>query len=176
VSGGTLPPIPVLNRLSRMEFLAVLRPLFEGGEVLGARLWKERPFAGYDELIDRAERLSADLAEQEKVGIVNSHPRLGESAAALERLSRLSRLEQGYGSPELPEEGEARERLWRLNGEYEARHGFRFVTFVNRRPPSELAGELEQRLGRRREDELAAALAAVFAIARDRLARLGRDP
>jgi 2-oxo-4-hydroxy-4-carboxy-5-ureidoimidazoline decarboxylase len=171
VSEAGLPAISTLNGFPRAEFVDALGPLFEGGEMLGARLWDERPFSGYDGLLDRAESLSAEFTEEERVEIVNSHPRLGESAAALERLSRQSYEEQGFGAPEPEGEREAREDLWRLNGEYEARHGFRFVIFVNRRPPSELADVLRQRLGRTSQEELVAALAAVFAIARDRLSR-----
>ncbi|MGH3142133.1 MAG: 2-oxo-4-hydroxy-4-carboxy-5-ureidoimidazoline decarboxylase, partial [Gaiellales bacterium] len=61
--------------------------------------------------------------------------------------------------------------LERLNREYEARHGFRFVVFVNRRPKAEIVPILRERLERNRDDELDTALAELVAIARDRWRR-----
>jgi 2-oxo-4-hydroxy-4-carboxy--5-ureidoimidazoline (OHCU) decarboxylase len=163
------PPITELNNLSRAGFLAALTPLFEWGGILGGLLWEDRPYASYEELLDRAESLCSELDENEKLEIVNSHPRLGENADRLKRLSQQSYDEQGYGVSEPEAERLAREELWRLNAEYEARHGFRFVIFVNRRPPSALLEALRRRIDRKRHEELAEALAAVFAISRDRI-------
>ena len=44
--------------------------------------------------------------------------------------------------------------LARLNADYESRNGFRFVTFVNRRPKEQVLEELRERIERPREEEL----------------------
>jgi 2-oxo-4-hydroxy-4-carboxy--5-ureidoimidazoline (OHCU) decarboxylase len=168
---GPLPAVSDLDALSCKEFLTAIHPLFEGGEALGKRLWAVRPFTSYRALLDRAEQLCAELDDGEKVEVVNSHPRLGESPEALQRLSRQSYEEQGYDSAEPETERAARQELQLLNRDYEDRFGFRFVIFVAGRRPSELLAAMRQRMGRERRTELAEALLAVFAIARERLGK-----
>jgi 2-oxo-4-hydroxy-4-carboxy--5-ureidoimidazoline (OHCU) decarboxylase len=63
-------------------------------------------------------------------------------------------------------------QLAELNRAYEARFGFRFVVFVNRRPKSAIVDVLKTRLGRSREAEMETALGDMMAIARDRLPTL----
>jgi 2-oxo-4-hydroxy-4-carboxy--5-ureidoimidazoline (OHCU) decarboxylase len=65
--------------------------------------------------------------------------------------------------------------LAQLNREYEARHGFRFVVFVDGRPKREILQALRARLPRSREEELETALGELVAIARDRWRRARRD-
>lgn len=110
-------------------------------------------------MIERAYRLLPELGEEEKVATVNAHPRIGEDPA---RLSRLSLAEQG--ADRLPE-------LDRLNAEYEARFGFRFVVFVNGRPKSEIVEVLKQRMRRDRDQELEEGLRAVVDIAASRIGK-----
>ena len=61
--------------------------------------------------------------------------------------------------------------LARLNAQYEARYGFRFVVFVNRRPKAEVLAVLQQRIGRSSDDELQTALGELVQIAVDRWRR-----
>ena len=61
--------------------------------------------------------------------------------------------------------------LARLNAEYEARHGFRFVVFVNRRAKAEILEVLRARIGRATDEELETALGELVAIAEDRWLR-----
>jgi 2-oxo-4-hydroxy-4-carboxy--5-ureidoimidazoline (OHCU) decarboxylase len=131
--------------------------LFEGSTPLARRLLAEAPYASDAAMIDRAYQLLADLTEEEKIATVDAHPRIGEDLA---RLSRLSLAEQG--ADRLPE-------LDRLNAEYEARFGFRFVVFVNGRPKSEIAEVLKSRLENDRNQELETGLRAVVDIAAARL-------
>jgi len=130
-------------------------------------------------LLDRAAALIADLTADQKVDVINAHPRIGERADAVRRTSALSYREQGYeGEAALDQDELARvyRELDELNRAYEARFGFRFVVFVNRRPKSEIAGVLRQRLQRSRDEEMATALDAMLAIAGDRLASLSQSP
>jgi 2-oxo-4-hydroxy-4-carboxy--5-ureidoimidazoline (OHCU) decarboxylase len=133
--------------------------LFEGSTPLARRLAAEGPWRSEREMIERAYALLPELSEEERVATVNAHPRIGEDPS---RLSRLSLAEQG--SEPLPE-------LDRLNAEYEARFGFRFVVFVNGRSKSEIAEVLRQRMERDRDRELAEGLRAVVDIAASRIGR-----
>jgi OHCU decarboxylase len=170
-----LRPIEELNRLPPDAVAEALRPLFEAAGPLGERLAARRPFASYQALLDRADSLVDELSPEAQVVVVNAHPRIGESAAVVRQTSALSYREQGYDA----EAGLAPEQLERvyadlarLNAEYEARHGFRFVVFVNGRPKVAILEVLRERIDRPRAQELQTALREMLAIARDRLRTL----
>ena len=125
-----------------------LAGLFEGRTRFVERL------AGLDDPLGRAREVAASLSDEEKKEVLDAHPAIGAKT-----LSARSAAEQGAGeAPELDE----------LNRAYEAKFGFRFVVFVNRRPKSELVPILRARLERTREEELATALDELVSIAEDR--------
>jgi 2-oxo-4-hydroxy-4-carboxy-5-ureidoimidazoline decarboxylase len=170
-----LLPIGELNNLPSSDFVEALRPLFEAAGPLGARLAARRPFASYDALLSAADGLVGELAPDEQVAVVNAHPRIGESAAAVRETSALSYREQGYEAETglAPEEvARVYAELARLNAEYEARFGFRFVVFVNGRPKAAILDILRERIANPRDMELRTALHDMLAIARDRLTKL----
>ena len=93
--------------------------------------------------------------------LLAAHPAIGAK-----KLSPRSAAEQGADvDPAVIAE------LLRLNAEYEERHGFRFVVFVNRRPKAELLEVLRSRIDRPTNDELETALDELVAIAEDRWRR-----
>ena len=122
-----------------------------------------------EELLDRAERIAGELPEYEQIELIDGHPRIGADPATV---SATSFREQGYDRAPPGAQPELGERLARLNDAYEDRFGFRFVVFVAGRTRSEIAEFLESRLDADRGEELERALRDVFAIARDRLAKL----
>ena len=61
--------------------------------------------------------------------------------------------------------------LTALNKQYEARFGFRFVVFVDRRPKAEILEVLRERMSRTRDEELDTGCRELVAIARDRWTR-----
>jgi 2-oxo-4-hydroxy-4-carboxy--5-ureidoimidazoline (OHCU) decarboxylase len=130
--------------------------LFEASSPLGARLAGKRQAEGVD-VIAEARRLLPELSEAERVATLNAHPRIGERT---ERMSARSRQEQG--TDQLP-------RLEALNRRYEARFGFRFVTFVAGRSKPAILEELGVRLERSRAEEMETGLEAIIAIAEARL-------
>ena len=113
----------------------------------------ERLAAAHDPL-GRAVEIARDAPEAERVEGLAAHPRIGESSP-----------EQRGGDAELLAE------LAELNDAYEARFGFRFVVFVDRRSRRELVPVLRGRLERTREEELDTGIAELVAIARDRWQR-----
>ena len=142
--------------------MTTVEEALEGSSPLAARVRAMGPVSSPQELVARMRSAIPTLTEAEKVATLNSHPRIGEDPA---RLSSRSLSEQG--SDALPE-------LERLNDAYERRFGFRFVVFVNRRSKAEIAEVLKQRLQRGRDEEMAAGLEAIIAIAADRFGRSGR--
>ena len=136
--------------------VADLAELFEGRTRFVERLATEP-----DPLV-RARTLVHELPLDEKREVLDAHPAIGQRKG----LSRHSAAEQGADiDPAVLAE------LHRLNAEYEARHGFRFCVFVNRRPKSEILEVLRTRIDNPTELELETALDELVSIARDRWVR-----
>src|SRR5262245_1796823 len=172
-----LPPIEELNSLRREAFATALKPLFETAPPLADGLFAARPYQSYGDLLDRAGSVIAGLSDEQKVAVINAHPRIGENREVVKQASATSYREQGYDAEAALDQA-ALDQVYRdlaeLNRAYEGRFGFRFVVFVNRRPKSAIVEVLRERIGRPHDEEMAAALDAMLAIARDRLASLER--
>jgi 2-oxo-4-hydroxy-4-carboxy--5-ureidoimidazoline (OHCU) decarboxylase len=134
---------------------AELADLFEGRTRFVEQLALEP-----DPLV-RARTLVHELSPDDKREVLDAHPAIGAA-----KLSARSAAEQGSD-----DEPDVLAELARLNGEYEARHGFRFVVFVNRRPKREVLEVLRARIGRSTGEELESALEELVAIAEDRWRR-----
>lgn len=133
-----------------------LAELFEGRTRFVERL------AGEPDPLVRARTLVHELPKDEKTEVLDAHPAIGQRSG----LSARSAAEQGVeADPAVLAE------LARLNAAYEARHGFRFVVFVNRRPKAEILDALRERIGNPTDEELETALDELVAIAADRWAR-----
>jgi len=145
-----------MRELPRQLNAGELAELFEGRTAFVERLAAEP-----DPLV-RARTLVHQLPDDEKREVLDAHPAIGQRKG----LSKHSAAEQGHDvDPEVIAE------LLRLNAEYEARHGFRFCVFVNRRPKSEILEVLRTRIDNPTEAELETALDELVAIAEDRWRR-----
>src|SRR5215510_11821997 len=91
-----LTPIEELNRLPREAFAAALRPLFESAPPLADGLFAARPYQSYADLLDRAGSVIAGLSDEQKVAVINAHPRIGENREVVKQASAISYREQGY--------------------------------------------------------------------------------
>ena len=141
-----------MRDLPRQLSVEELAELFEGRTRFVERL------AELEDPLGHAREVAASLSDAEKKEVLDAHPAIGAKA-----LSARSAAEQG--AEEAPPE------LEELNRRYEAKFGFRFVVFVNRRPKGELVPILRERLERTREQELATALDELVSIAEDRWRR-----
>ena len=145
-----------MRELPRQLSADELADLFEGRTRFVERLARE------EDPLAKARTLVHELPYEEKVEILAAHPAIGQRSG----LSARSAAEQGAeGDPEVLEE------LTRLNEEYEERHGFRFVVFVNRRPKSEVLDVLRVRITNPTDQEFETALSELVAIAEDRWRR-----
>jgi len=145
-----------VRELSRQLTADELAGLFEGRtrfvELLAER---EDPLAHAFEVVD-------GLTAAEKREVLDAHPAIGQTKG----LSARSSAEQGSDAdPQVLAE------LAELNAAYEARHGFRFVVFVNRRPKAEILEVLKDRIDNSTAEELETALHELVAIAIDRWER-----
>ena len=181
----TEAPSPADLSIDRLDviapgaFAAAVAPLFEGARLFLGRLAMARPFGSVEELFARAREIAHAMPLDEKIELIDAHPRLGAPPADV---SALSFVEQGYQRDATEREAEAaaaeaeRARiaaeLDRLNAAYEARLGFRYCVFVAGRSRAELLPEMTAALDANRDDEIERALDAVIDIARDRYATL----
>jgi 2-oxo-4-hydroxy-4-carboxy--5-ureidoimidazoline (OHCU) decarboxylase len=144
-----------VRELPRQLSAEELAELFEGRTRFVERL------AALDRPLDQARRVARELPDEEKREVLDAHPAIGAT-----KLSARSAAEQGDDAdPAVLAE------LERLNREYEARHGFRFVVFVDRRPKAEILEALRARIGNPTDEELETALGELVSIAEDRWRR-----
>ena len=144
-----------MRDLPRQLSVEQLAELFEG-RTRFIELLAER-----EDPLEAAPEVIGELDEADKLRALNAHPAIGAGG-----LSARSAAEQGAEA-----EPAVAAELARLNEVYEARFGFRFVVFVNRRPKAEILDVLRERLERPREEELETSLSELVAIARDRWQR-----
>jgi 2-oxo-4-hydroxy-4-carboxy--5-ureidoimidazoline (OHCU) decarboxylase len=114
-------------------------------------------------IIAKARGALERMTEEERVAVLNAHPRIGADPASL---SMHSRREQGEAT-----DGATLQQLDELNDEYEEKFGFRFVVFVAGRSKREIVPVARARLGNTREAELKAGIEEFLAISLDRLER-----
>ena len=142
-----------MRELPRQLSADELAALFEGRTAFVERL------AELDDPLVRARTLVHELPAAEKRELLDAHPAIGQRTG----LSARSAAEQGGDAdPEVLAE------LARLNAEYETRHGFRFVVFVDRRPKAEILEVLRGRIDNGTDEELETALTELVAIAENR--------
>jgi 2-oxo-4-hydroxy-4-carboxy--5-ureidoimidazoline (OHCU) decarboxylase len=123
-------------------------------QLFGARTELVERLADVEDPLGRARDIARSLTEAEQAEALAAHPRIGEASS-----------EQRGDEPEVLAE------LAQLNRAYEARFGFRFVVFVDRRSRREIVPILRGRLQRIRTQELETGLDELVAIAQDRWRR-----
>ena len=131
----------------------------ELAELFESRTRFVRLLAAEPDPLVRARTLVHELPRDEKVEILAGHPAIGQRGVLSARSAAEQRSDDDPG---------VLAELARLNAEYEERHGFRFVVFVNRRPKSEVLEVLRNRLGNPTGEELETGLSELVAIAEDR--------
>jgi len=141
-----------VRELPRQLNAEQLAELFEGRTRFVERL------AALEDPLGRAREVALELSDDEKKEMLDAHPAIGGRAAS----ARAAREQGSDDDPKVLAE------LAQLNAAYEAKFGFRFVVFVNRRPRREIVPVLRTRLQRTREEELATAVDELVEIGIDR--------
>ncbi|KAJ3396149.1 hypothetical protein HDU92_003821 [Lobulomyces angularis] len=163
-----LVSISELNSRDFEGFSKIIELLFEPAPPLSSKLYNTcRPFDSYKNLLKATDDIIKNsLTEEEKIIVINAHPRIGEKK---QNLSKLSLAEQGN-----EEDQEILNKLKDLNERYEAKHGFKFVVFVNGRSKSEIVPVFESRLNNPTELEMETGLRDMVYIAESRLEKLSK--
>jgi 2-oxo-4-hydroxy-4-carboxy--5-ureidoimidazoline (OHCU) decarboxylase len=141
-----------MRELPRQLTAEQLAELFEGRTRFVERL------AALEDPLGQARMVALELSADEQKELLDAHPAIGGKAT-----SARSAAEQGSD-----DDPEVLAELAALNAEYEAKFGFRFVVFVNRRPRREIVPILRERLQRSRDEERATAVDELVQIAIDR--------
>jgi 2-oxo-4-hydroxy-4-carboxy-5-ureidoimidazoline decarboxylase len=152
-----------LNEVSVPAFREAVAMLFEPAPRFAAWLAAARPFATDEDLLKAAARIAHRMADEDKVELINAHPRLG----ARDRVSAASRREQG--AADAAADDRVATELAELNAAYEAKFGFRYLVYVAGRERGALLPEFRAALGRDRVYEMRRALDDTLAIAANRL-------
>jgi 2-oxo-4-hydroxy-4-carboxy--5-ureidoimidazoline (OHCU) decarboxylase len=122
----SLPSISDLNASSFETFCEIVSLLFEPAPPLAKALYALKPFESYDHLLLLTSQVLKRLSPQDRLEVINAHPRIG---APKTQLSSLSAAEQGYSkvsvAPSATTETRVLEELAALNKEYEKVHGFK---------------------------------------------------
>ena len=137
-----------MHDLPRQLTVDELAALFSGRSRFVDRLAQE------EDPLGRAREIARELAEDEKVEALATHPRIGE------------RSPEQYGDDPV-----VLVELATLNQVYEEKFGFRFVVFVAGRSRDEILPVLRERLARTREEELETGLDELVSIAEARWAQ-----
>ena len=160
--------LPDVNRMSLSDFRQGLGSLFEHSPWIADRAWAARPFASLEALHVAMTRVVRDASREEQLALLRAHPDLAGRVARGGNLSAASVAEQsGAGLDRLTDEEHA--RFGRLNAGYRETFGFPFIIAVRKHDTTAILAAFERRLGNTVAEEIEAALAQVFDIARLRL-------
>ncbi|MCC8928455.1 2-oxo-4-hydroxy-4-carboxy-5-ureidoimidazoline decarboxylase [Rhodococcus sp. BGS-1C] len=151
------------NRLSDRQ---AMHALFEccSSSIWARRVAGSRPFTTRDQLLDRAERVLAELPEAEIDRALDGHPRIGGTADNASS-QREQAAVQRAGSDLLTE-------LAAANRKYEDQFGHVYLVCATGRSAEELLAILEERLGNDPETERRVLRVELAKINRIRLNRL----
>ncbi len=174
---GGVARLRVFGRMSPIVLLNV-RPVPEVEEQLlaccGSRTWaarvaRNRPFHGPQDLYAAADRAFDELDREDWLEAFAAHPRIGERAAGGGMESRWSAQEQSGADDALPQ---IRAELAEANRLYEQRFGHVFLVCATGKTAFEMLGLLGERLGNDPQKEIQVAAAEQRKITRLRLEKL----
>jgi OHCU decarboxylase len=162
--------LPHLNACPADEFVAAVGPIFEHSPWIAAAVVSERPVASREALHAALCDVVRTAGEERQLALIRAHPDLvgREVRRQSERLTAESSREQAAaGLMDLAADDIA--RFDRYNTAYKARFGFPFVICARQNKKEAILRAFPERLTHTRDEEIAAALAEIFEIARLRL-------
>ena len=160
--------LETLNGMSGDDFRRALGAVFEHSPWVAERAWPARPFPTLDALHAAMATAVQQASREEQLALLRAHPDLGGKAARAAAMTDASVAEQSSAGLDRLSHEEY-ERFERLNTAYRLKFGFPFVIAVRHHDKGAILEAFAERLGHTVEQELEAALAQVFDIARVRL-------
>ena len=166
----TNPPLTVmqLSQMDQAAFVAALDGIFEHSPWVAERAWGRRPFADREALLGTLVGAMQAAPRNAQLALIRAHPELaGKAAVRGELTTESSREQAGAGLAACsPEEFEL---IQALNGAYNAKFGFPFISAVRGLGRADIIAAMERRLGHDPEAEFAEALRQIARIAALRL-------
>jgi 2-oxo-4-hydroxy-4-carboxy-5-ureidoimidazoline decarboxylase len=162
--------MPLVNGLSRADFVARLGGIYEHSPWVAERAFAARPFASLEDLHAAMQRALVEASAEEQLAVIRAHPELlGKlEAAELTASSRSEQISAGLDRCSADEKA----RMRSLNQAYREQFGFPFIVAVKGLDWGGIIERIEARLGNDREAERATALREIGRIARFRLEAL----
>jgi OHCU decarboxylase len=166
------PPwsIEDVNTWDLETFTARLGFIFEQSPWIAAAAWPRRPFASVAALEQSLGEVMRNASPEAQLALIRAHPDLVGRAALNATLTPLSTGEQAAAGLD-PNRLSADDikTFTELNDAYQARFGFPFVICARENKKSRILTGFRTRLGNRRDDEVATALAEIAKIGHYRL-------
>ncbi|MDJ0395873.1 2-oxo-4-hydroxy-4-carboxy-5-ureidoimidazoline decarboxylase [Rhodococcus sp. G-MC3] len=155
-----------LDGFNRLSDRQSMHAVFEccSSSIWARRVAGSRPFETRDQLLDRADRVLAELPETEIDEALDGHPRIGGRADSLSS-QREQAAVQSAGSDVL-------DALADANRKYEEQFGHVYLVCATGRSAAELLAILEERLGNDPETERRVLRVELAKINRIRLNRM----
>ena len=149
-------------------WLARFGAVFEHSPWVAEGAWRERPYAGVDELHEAMMRVVQSAPREKQLALVRAHPELaGGESLTVESTSEQGRL--GFNRLSRPE----LERMQGLNQAYRDKFGFPCIVALRLHANRDsVMREMERRLGNNAHDELRNALEQIGHITRGRLEKI----
>jgi OHCU decarboxylase len=164
--------LAALNAATPEAFLAALGGVFEHSPWVAGRAYAARPFASIDALHAAMMAAVQAASPEEQLALIRVHPELAGREAAAGALTADSTTEQGRLGFTALTRAEL-DRVARANAAYRDRFGFPcIVALALHASRDTVIAEMEQRAHNDRATEIAAALAQIGAITRNRLGKL----
>jgi 2-oxo-4-hydroxy-4-carboxy-5-ureidoimidazoline decarboxylase len=162
--------MPLVNGLSRADFVARLGCIYEHSPWVAERAFAARPFASLEDLHAAMQRALVEASADEQLAVIRAHPELlGKlEAAELTASSRSEQISAGLDRCSADEKA----RMRSLNQAYREQFGFPFIVAVKGLDWAGIIERIEARLANDREAERATALREIGRIARFRLEAL----
>jgi OHCU decarboxylase len=162
------PTLAQLNAMDQSAFVATCGPVFEHSPWIAERAWGRPPFASFSGLHERLCSVVASATPDEHLSLIRAHPDLVGRLAREGKLTRESTTEQAAAGLTSLSDDEIH-TFERLNAQYRDKFGFPFIICARENKKDAILAAFPRRLANTREQEIAAALAEIYKIARLRL-------
>ena len=146
-----------------------------GSKNWARQLTAARPFASFDELIAKADRIWWSLDSQDWLEAFHSHPKIGEKKAAAPTAVEAQRWSEDEQAAIRDSAEQTLEALAKLNQTYEENFGYIFIVCASGKSSEEMLAILRARLDNNPDAELRVAAAEQAKITQLRLGKLLAD-
>lgn len=164
-----------INTMTAEAAVGLLGGVFENSPWVAEGALERRPFTSAAQLHGAMTAVVDAADEADKLALLGAHPELAGADARKKLISAESINEQGIaGLDALSDRQQA--DFDRMNTEYRERFGFPFIVAVRNHTMASILETFRARLANSRGQELEAALAQVYEIARIRLEELTGEP